>query len=52
MKRTALWVTLSLAAALLVATSASANLLVNGDFEDDNFGIPGWVPGWTIQTFW
>ncbi|MEJ5298327.1 MAG: PEP-CTERM sorting domain-containing protein [Armatimonadota bacterium] len=52
MKRTALWVTLSLAAALLVATSASANLLVNGDFEDDNFGIPGWVPGWTIATFW
>ncbi len=52
MKRTALWVTLSLAAALLVATSASANLLVNGDFEDDNFGIPNWVPGWTIATFW
>jgi hypothetical protein len=48
-----------LTAILLAAVAAQANLLVNGDFEDQpNFGIngdgsytrlePGQLPGWTI----
>lgn len=44
------------AVALLMVASASyakspfsGNLLVNPSFEDDTFGIPGYVPGWELS---
>lgn len=39
-------------ALLAVASVAHANLLVNGGFEDDNWGIPGFFPGWTQAVFY
>lgn len=47
-----LFTLMAVAAIACMAVTANANLLVNGDFEDDTFGIPGFVPGWTTASFW
>lgn len=39
-------VVVALALAVVLCSTASAQLL-NPSFEEDNFGIPGFIPGWT-----
>ena len=41
-----------LCAVLAIAGSAQANLLSNGSFEEDNWGMSGYFPGWTQAVFY
>ena len=40
-----------LCALLAIAGSAQANLLLNGGFEEDNWGMSGYLPSWTSAVF-
>lgn len=41
-----------LCAVLAIAGSAQANLLSNGSFEEDNWGMTGYLPEWTQAVFY